>query len=152
MPTIPPTYGPGHDPSSHEVHTHHSQDNALYRYRNDHDPDGNPAGGFFIGPGIALYWQDGPIQHGVQSGAQVNDVIVGAIERLNYLEGGRFACRENEEQLYHLRQALTIGMQRHNRRVRQGVKSKNEVHDSDGPAWVYPQPDEPGFNPPETDL
>ena len=102
-----------------------SNDGAIFRHQNWNDADDNPAGGFFIGPGVALHYQDGTIKHGVQSGAQVGDVIAGAIQRLEFFQAGRYPCEENREALEHLHAALDACNRRHRRRVATGLKGQH---------------------------
>ena len=106
-------------------HTYQSNDGAVYRYQNWDDEDGNPAGGFFVGPGIGIFFQDGTIKHGIQSGAQVVDVICAAIERVNFFQDGPFSCAENAEMLAHLHAAAEAGTRRHKRRVAAGLKGRH---------------------------
>ena len=97
---------------------------------NETDDDGNPAGGRVEGCGFHIYWQDGPINReaGEEAhGAFVEDVLLGVINRMEFYQGSKFACDENEEALRHLRDAHTSMMNRREDRVDRGVQGRHEV-------------------------
>jgi hypothetical protein len=90
------------------------------------DAEGNPAGGFILGEGIKIVWQDGPLNpgcdlgygieackrshNGVPNGAFVETVVAACIQRMEFYQlvnGGKFACRENTMTLLCLREALS---------------------------------------------
>jgi hypothetical protein len=80
---------------------------------NEVDLDGNPAGGFVRGTGLAIDWQSGPLGRGEDrkepSGAFVEDVIAAVIQRIRYYQEtseGRFRCRENALAITHLEEGL----------------------------------------------
>lgn len=92
-------------------------------FHNYVDGDGNPAGGFAVGTGIEITWQNGPLGSGEDrlepNGAFVEDLIALCIERIRFYQTGgvetppggiehrgRFACRENALALTHLEEAL----------------------------------------------
>ena len=67
---------------------------------NKTDDYGNPAGGYVLGTGIDIKWQDGPLGRGVgrkePNGAFVETVIGAAKQRIEYYNSATpFACREN---------------------------------------------------------
>ena len=78
--------------------------------RHENDADGNPAGGHTTGVGIDVRWQDGPLGRGADrrepNGAFVEGVIAAAVDRLEYYQRSRFACRENALALTKLQEAL----------------------------------------------
>ena len=80
------------------------------------DTDGNPARGTTTGVGISILWQDGPLGRGADrkepNGAFVEGVIAAAIDRLEYYQRSRFACRENEDAITFLTDALVALDQR----------------------------------------
>jgi hypothetical protein len=67
--------------------------------KNASDVSGNPAGGFVLGTGILIDWQNGPLGRGETrrrpNGAFVETVIAAALQRLEYYQAGKFACEEN---------------------------------------------------------
>lgn len=77
---------------------------------NLNDADGNPAGGSVSGTGINIEWQNGPLGRGADrkepNGAFVEDVIAAAIQRIEYYQSTKFACRDNAAALSHLETAL----------------------------------------------
>jgi hypothetical protein len=99
--------------------------------REDHrtDEHGNPTGGFTLGTGIDLKWQDGPLgrdgDRQVPNGAFVEGVIQAAIGRLEFYEhaaGGKFSCVENLAAIDHLHQALAELEDRTAKREARGVE------------------------------
>jgi hypothetical protein len=77
---------------------------------NRNDADGNPAGGFAVGEGIFINWQNGPLGRGPDrqqpNGAFVETVIEAAAQRIRYYQESRFACAHNAKALEHLEAAL----------------------------------------------
>jgi len=101
---------------------------------NRHDANDHPAGGWVVAvsdestvadhlefadfdatrrtaPAIYVRWQDG--NHGTTNGAQIEDVIRAALQRLEWLQQpgggmleGEFACLENAVAIEHLQHAL----------------------------------------------
>lgn len=70
--------------------------------QNYSDNNGNPAGGFVDGVGLAIKWQNGPLGRDEDridaNGAFVETLIAATIQRIQYYQtanGGKFACREN---------------------------------------------------------
>jgi hypothetical protein len=119
------------------------------------DGDGNPAGGVSSGTGFTISWQNGPLRaiiptphanlyHLAGSGATatpmeplilsrepngafVEDVIEACVDRIEFYQRSRFACKENEDALYFLRQALfTLDMRTKNREERGVEGTHNE--------------------------
>lgn len=74
------------------------------------DEDGMPAGGYAVGTGIDIRWQDGPLGRDENrqepNGAFVEGVIAIAIGRLQFYNSGEFRCRENSLAITHLEEAL----------------------------------------------
>lgn len=74
------------------------------------DDEGNPAGGWTIGRGIDITWQDGPLGRGDErlepNGAFVEGVIAAALGRLNCYQESKFKCRENALAITKLEEAL----------------------------------------------
>lgn len=73
------------------------------------DAADNPAGGVSTGRGFTISWQNGPLGRGNErreaNGAFVEDVIQAAIERIEFYQASRFACRDNEQALEALKAA-----------------------------------------------
>ena len=72
--------------------------------------NGNPAGGFVVGLGIMIEWQNGPLGRGAEriepNGAFVESVIEAAAQRIRHYQQSRFACERNANALFHLESAL----------------------------------------------
>jgi len=83
-----------------------------FEARNRYDKDENPAGGWVKGNGIAIRWQKGPLGRGKSrkkpNGAFVETVIAAVINRLDFYQGSKFACAENQAALDKLTKALKI--------------------------------------------
>ncbi len=77
---------------------------------NELDTNGNPAGGMVSGTGISINWQNGPLGRDESriepSGAFVEGVIQAALQRIEYYQGSKFACRENALAATKLEEAL----------------------------------------------
>ena len=65
-----------------------------------HDEDFRSVGGTAFGVGFTITWKKSPIrkeeEHLNQSGACVKDIIEVARDRLNWYQGGKYACRHFE--------------------------------------------------------
>jgi hypothetical protein len=74
------------------------------------DANGNPAGGSTSGVGFAISWQNGPLGRDAErippNGAFVEEITKAAIDRLEYYQNSRFACKENLAAIIHLQRAL----------------------------------------------
>ena len=88
--------------------------------------DGNPTGGKVVGKGLDIHWQDGPLGRGDDrqdpNGAFVEDVVLAAIQRLQFFQKSKFSCRENAIALTHLEEALLWLEKRHDEREARGVQ------------------------------
>lgn len=120
--------------------------------KHDLDTNGNPAGGVTTSVGIEIHWQDGPLGLGKPlselrasdvprgldpddvarkepNGAFVEGVILAAIGRLQFYQGGcgtsKFACRENVLALTKLQEALFWLEERTRSREERGVEGTN---------------------------
>jgi len=78
--------------------------------RHTSDDKGRPAGGTTQGRGFTIDWQNGPLQVDGQrlepNGAFVEDVIAGALGRLQFYQQSEFRCRENSLAITKLEEAL----------------------------------------------
>jgi hypothetical protein len=74
------------------------------------DAAGNPTGGTTTATGIQINWQDGPLGRGPDraepNGAFVEGVIEAALDRLQFYQSSKFACRENALAITKLEEAL----------------------------------------------
>ena len=89
--------------------------------------DGNPMGGWVLGEGIEIAWQDGVIADNGVNGALVEDVLMGVRSRLEYYQESKFMCQENEEALAHLELCLEALHRRRQARKMRGVYSSYEL-------------------------
>lgn len=101
---------------------------------NFEDRDGNPAGGYVKGIGLAIEWQDGPLGRGEErrhpNGAFVETVIAAVVQRIEFYQrtaDRRFACRENALAITHLEEALHWLQARTAKREARGVEGTHEV-------------------------
>ena len=97
--------------------------------------EGTPTGGTVTGVGLAIKWQEGALKEpdGTEhepNGAFVEDVILAAIQRLNYFQtesNRKFATREGACAITHLEEALMWLDKRHDNRVARGVQGFHKV-------------------------
>ncbi len=106
------------------------QSQAL-RCVNNHTTDFTPAGGTVTGNGLAIVWQDGPRwserdgKMGDPNGAFIEDAILAARQRLEFLNNGKFNCPENTDAITHLDVAIKLLDQRAMRRLDRNVLGRN---------------------------
>lgn len=82
----------------------------------------------FEGPHITLHFQDGPIGvHGVNgtTNEEVLDLVTERITSLNTMDGGKYACPENEVALTYLRAVRRALEERTRLRMARGVEGTN---------------------------
>lgn len=83
---------------------------AKFNASNWLDENGNPAGGLVEGTGMSILWQNGPLGRGEDrqepNGAFVETVIAAALQRIQFYQSGKFACRENALAITKLEEAL----------------------------------------------
>lgn len=97
------------------------------------DDNGNPTGGSVEGVGIKINWQDGPLGDGIKTpkslpnGAFVDDVILSAIQRLEYFQDSKFKCRENALAITKLEEALHWLNHRRANREKRKVEGTHSV-------------------------
>ena len=98
---------------------------------NDVDENGNPAGGYASGMGLAIQWQNRPLGRGKEredpNGAFVEDVLEICAERIRFYQSTKFYCRENAIALTHLETALLWLNKRTRDREARGVEGTHEV-------------------------
>jgi hypothetical protein len=92
----------------------------------NNDENGNPAGGKTEATGLAIDWQNGPLVgpegRRAPSGCFVETVIAAAIDRLEYYQASKFACRENALAITKLQEALHWCQHRTASREKRGVE------------------------------
>ena len=95
------------------------------------DVNGNPAGGITTGSGFSIKWQNGPLgrdQGRIKpNGAFVEDIILAAIDRIEYYQSSKFTCRENALAITKLQEALHWLEHRTADRERRGLEGTHEV-------------------------
>ena len=73
------------------------------------DEKGRPAGGTSSGRGFTISWQNGPLGRGGErkepNGAFVEDVLAAVIGRIEFYQASEFACQENVDALFALKEA-----------------------------------------------
>ena len=98
--------------------------------RNVTDANGNPTGGWVTGVGISINWQRGPLGRDGDrlepNGAFVEGVIEAALRRLQFFQGSKFACSENQAAIEHLEAALGALDTRTHRREQEGTEGTHE--------------------------
>ena len=94
------------------------------------DPNGNPGGGCYSVPGLIVLFQDGPIKEQGVNGAQVEDLLQAARERLQFLNeagNGKFASDYNAAAIAAIRQAEEMLLLRTQEREGRGVEGTSQV-------------------------
>lgn len=99
-------------------------------FENFTDADGRPAGGYVVGTGIDIEWQNGPLAVGgtrqEPNGAFVEDVLAGVIQRIEHYQASEFHCIENAVALGHLKAAAEVLAERTRGRERRGVEGTHQ--------------------------
>lgn len=102
----------------------------AFRASNKLDAEGRPAGGYVVGVGLNIEWQNGPLGRGAErqepNGAFVETVIAAAIQRIEHYNAVGFACRENSLAITKLEEALHWLNARTARREEAGVEGTHE--------------------------
>jgi len=82
---------------------------------------------------MCISWQDGPRGKDDkgelldENGAFVEDALVAAWQRLDYFQHSKYACRENEVAMRHIRRAIGELFSRSMDRNKRGVLGANVV-------------------------
>jgi len=101
-----------------------------YKSHNELDRNGNPAGGWVLGNGIEIWWQNGPLGRGDDrkppNGAFVETVIDAVRQRIQWYQDNGFACRENALAITKLEEALHWLNARTARREAEGVEGTHQ--------------------------
>ena len=81
--------------------------------QNKVDENGNPAGGYARGTGMAIEWQNGPLGRGAErqepTGAFVETVLAAVRQRIEFYQTAqnkKFACRENAIAITKIEEAM----------------------------------------------
>lgn len=81
--------------------------------QNKVDENGNPTGGYVIGTGLKIEWQNGPLGRGEErkepNGAFVETVLSAVLQRIEFYQtaaDGKFKCRENAIAITKIEEAL----------------------------------------------
>lgn len=92
---------------------------GKFEAENKVDENGNPAGGFVVGVGLSIDWQNGPLGRGEDriepNGAFVETVLAAVKQRIEFYQAtsdGKFACHENADVIVSLEYCLTRMAQR----------------------------------------
>lgn len=97
---------------------------------NNTDPNGNPTGGFAVGIGIRVDWQDGPLgregDRREPNGAFAETLIAIAIQRIEFYQQSPFACRENALAITKLEESLHWLNHRTKNREQRGVEGLHQ--------------------------
>lgn len=110
---------------------------------NEHNDKGQPAGGFVVGPGLNIEWQNGPTPRVKGQlmdppertrGAFIEDVLEAARRRLQFYQDSPWACNENANALQHIEMAIADLESREKRRIAQGIAGTNELDPRPAPA------------------
>lgn len=95
------------------------------------DANGNPAGGYEIGTGFFINWQNGPLvvdgERKEPNGAFVETVLKAALNRLYTYQLSKFACRENALAITKIEEALHWLDARTKDREARGVEGSHEL-------------------------
>ncbi|MBC2391354.1 hypothetical protein HBP97_12390 [Listeria booriae] len=75
---------------------------------------------------VLVKWQEGTVLDAGVNGAQVNDVLELALERLRELNK-QFPCRENAVTITKLEEAILWQNKRTNDRIKRGVEGVNQL-------------------------
>ena len=94
--------------------------------RHEVDENGMPTGGYTMGTGISITWQNGPLGRGPErrepTGAFVEGVLAAAIDRMEFYQSSKFKCRENALAITKMEEALHWLDARTSRRERVGIE------------------------------
>jgi hypothetical protein len=108
----------------------HSTEEGSYYSANRIDENSKPAGGHFVGRGVVIHWQDGPLGRGQDrkppNGAFVEDVIRAALQRIRFYQATEFACEENADAEMYLDAALGRLNDRTMRRESEGTEGTHQ--------------------------
>jgi len=104
---------------------------AEYKSENTSDENENPTGGFVIGTGLKIEWQDGPLGRGSErkepNGAFVETVIDAARQRIEFYQNSKFKCRENAIAITKLEEALLWLNKRTSDRDKRQVEGEHKI-------------------------
>lgn len=93
------------------------------------DEDGNPDGGWVDAPGLQIRWQRGPVDFDDATpwnGCFLVTVLEAARRQLEFYQGGKFKCHDNEEALLHVESAIRTLNRRQVDRFKNGIRGKHK--------------------------
>lgn len=96
------------------------------------DDSGNPAGGYSMGRGYGIKWQQGPLKDpatGAQlepNGAFVETILQATLGRMEHYQTTKFACDANERIIQHIQAAIDACHARTQDRVERGVEGTHQ--------------------------
>ena len=108
----------------------HAHTGTYIGGHNAEDDDGNPAGGYATGNGMSITWQEGPVDREAgdkPNGAMIEDVLEVVKRRLEFYQGLRFACVDNENALGSLDEAIAALNKRRDDREARGVLGQHKL-------------------------
>jgi hypothetical protein len=95
------------------------------------DHEGNPTGGTSSGRGFTISWQNGQLGRGNDrlepNGAFVEDVLDAVIQRIEFYQNSKFACKDNQDALDSLYEAATFLDRRTKEREARQVEGTHKV-------------------------
>lgn len=97
---------------------------------NVEDAAARPAGGGAVSVGWHIQWQDGPVNRDAgekPNGAFVEDVLEACRRRLEFYEGGPFACPENAAAIDKVTEAIEALVERRRDRKARGVQGRHKA-------------------------
>ena len=109
------------------INTVQGKHGEYLELRNEVDDFGRPKGGTAEGTGLEVSYQAGPIGEGGRNGAFIEDLLMAAVDRLDFYQGGVFACRENAIAKTKIEEALHWLDHRTENRKRRGVEGTQRV-------------------------
>lgn len=94
---------------------------------NNLNEDGLPFGGSASAVGLHVDFQKGPLGENGHNGCFVEDLLIAAIERLEFYQASKFNCAANAKAIHHLRIGLKELEMRTAERKDRGVEGTHEV-------------------------
>lgn len=76
---------------------------------------------------IGIQFQNGPIKEFGVNGVTHEALLAVLIDRLKGFQSGQYACQDNQEALYHLRQSLEYLHKRTVARIARGIEGTHEA-------------------------
>ena len=117
--------------SGHYVFDSFSNTGATVRCMNQVDEQNRPAGGFVTftvenEDVVYIKWQDGPLHVSDLNGAFVEDVLEVCRQRLIFYQETEFGCKENEDAIRDIGDAVEALTERTKKRIARGVEGTHQ--------------------------